>query len=47
MTGPTAGNHHPLGWHLFVGSGCRPWTPAVGAFLGLFLTIGLLIRRPG
>jgi hypothetical protein len=32
---------------LFVGLVSRPWVPAVGAFLGLFVTVGFLISPTG
>ena len=32
---------------LFVGLASRPWAPGVGAFLGLFVTVGFLISPTG
>src|SRR5918992_327760 len=32
---------------LFVGLASRPWVPGVGAFLGLFVTVGFLISPTG
>jgi hypothetical protein len=36
-----------LGGALFVGLASRPWAPGVGAFLGLFVTVGFLISPTG